>query len=178
MEQNDGILGASSSEIVDVDAVRFAVPTDPGRHGTVPSYRSFASVMKWFRSRYAENIGINAPRGPLGALSGCSNLSPRAGAKCRSRAEYSVVVNTHTSVGWMHTLPNGCRSAAASALEKRTSKSNDLAREAVGCNGLFSGQLATLSLCFRPCELVVIEAPAGTPQPPCHVRWRNLCPRR
>jgi len=41
-----------------------------------------------------------------------------------------------------------CRSAAASALEKRTSKSNDLAREAVGCNGLFGGSLRHFRFAF------------------------------
>ena len=44
--------------------------------------------------------------------------------------------------------PTACRSAAASALEKRTSKSNDLACEAVGCNGLFGGSLRHFRFAF------------------------------
>jgi hypothetical protein len=49
------------------------------------------------------------------------------------------------------TNPNGptaCRSAAASTLEKRTSKSNDLACEAVGCNGVFGGSLRHFRFAF------------------------------
>ncbi len=38
--------------------------------------------------------------------------------------------------------PNACRSAAASALQRAPQKANDLAREAVGCNGLFGAVFA------------------------------------